>query len=135
MISSISEFITSIIYINCLAINHMALWWILKCSLIQEQPYYKGTKGRNSERAEIAFLDHHKPKASYMLWQMSHTTIQLGLPFQTYFTNEYREPEEGCLSSHISISRINSQDVNLGLSDSKSQYSFSIALFYMPHWI
>lgn len=131
MISSISEFITSIISIICLAINHIALWWILKCTLTQQQPSYKGTEEKI--RAETAFLDDHKPKATYMLWQMSHITILLGLPLQTYFINEHRETEEGCWSSQISKSWISTQDVNLGRFDSKVQYSFSVALCFTCH--
>lgn len=67
MISSVSEFVTMIISIICLVINHMALGRILKFTPTWEQTYYNGTKRENSERAGTALLDRLKTKVSRVM--------------------------------------------------------------------
>lgn len=67
MISSISELLTTIISIICLAINHMALWLLLKCTFTQGQPGHDGTGEEMMKDQELLFLNnHHKPKVSHM---------------------------------------------------------------------
>lgn len=56
MISFSSDFLTTIISIICLVINCVALWSLLKCTVIQGQSSEEGTGRRKDERAGAAFL-------------------------------------------------------------------------------
>lgn len=85
MISFSSDFLTTIISIICLVINRVALWSLLKCTVIRGSPVRKGQGEERIKEQELHFLDnHHKPKASHKSKEPHNNPARLVVTYSFY---------------------------------------------------